>query len=64
VQMDGHKHGPTTRAARFSPTLLHYANWSSSALYILQDRSVQAFGEPAVDRREKITGFGDLWYPV
>jgi hypothetical protein len=29
-------------------------------LGVLQDRRVEPFGEPAVDRREKITGFGAL----
>src|SRR5215470_20167171 len=29
-------------------------------LGVLQDRCVESFGEPAVDRREKIMGFGAL----
>jgi hypothetical protein len=29
-------------------------------LAIFEDRRVETFGEPAVDRREKITGFGAL----
>jgi hypothetical protein len=38
----------------------HHASSSSTASGVLQDRSVEAFGEPAVDRRKEIARFGAL----
>jgi len=38
----------------------HHASSSSTASGVLQDRSVEAFGEPAVDRRKQVAGFGAL----